>query len=210
MVVLDLLFMKYLPLLLVLLVACSGPVVDDATTAVGDDSGVMVNDGAKVADAPADTAAPSAVQKVKDFFGQGLALKCEYTVDEADSVGSGTTWVQGDKVRSEGSFESMGETANSLVVMKDDVVYMKNEEPSLDCDWIMYATEEADYEPMEVDEEFTLDQIEAEYADEYGLIDCGFAKAPSGAFDTPGKVCDFEEMMNAQMAAAGIDLSDYQ
>ncbi|MBR9702861.1 hypothetical protein GOV10_02405 [Candidatus Woesearchaeota archaeon] len=191
--------MKYLfvVLVLVLLVACRGPVVDDTMT-IGDDENVATNEGVE-------DKKPSAVQKVKDFFGEGLALKCEYVMEDSEVSGTFTSWMTSNKVRSEGSFEGI----DSLVIMKDDAVYMKNEEAEIDCDWIVYEVDEADYEPMDVDEEFTLAEFEAEYADEYGSIDCGFAKAPSGAFDTPGKVCSFEDMMANAMADAGFDMDDF-
>ena len=115
-----------------------------------------------------------------------------------------TAWMTATQSRVEGEYDGV----KSVMITTPEGMYMMNEDDSIDCDW--YFFEVADDPTMEApdfDEDFTIEELEAEYTDDHISMDCSAAKAPTGAFDTPGKVCSEEEMMEAMMG--DIDLGDY-
>jgi hypothetical protein len=131
----------------------------------------------------------------------GQPVHCTVTMNEEGMSYTSEMWFKGENMRVETSTSSGGEAYMGTVIIKNDVMYMSQQEgygmgEMEDCDWQMLDSKELEAcmpeseEPTETGT-FDVETYEAtpsEYHCEYGTF--GDEK-----FATPGKVCDLTQQL---------------
>ena len=129
----------------------------------------------------------------------GAPMKCIVTWG-GEAPGQYTIYVKGQKVRMEGTYQSMGHDVPYISIMKDNVAYMPATmmagAPGFEnCDWLSITSEEET-----TGGDTTITQP-VDYDTPPVSYDCNPDVFGEEKFATPGIVCDFQEMMQQQYAS---------
>ena len=132
----------------------------------------------------------------------GQPVYCTVTVKEEGMTATSKMWLKGENMRIESTSSMEGETYTSTIVMKNEVMYMSQQEGSYgmdgmeDCDWQLLDSKKLEAcmpESEEPSETGTFD-METYEATPYEYH-CEYAAFGDEKFATPGKVCDLTQQL---------------
>jgi len=130
----------------------------------------------------------------------GKSMKCNVSMtDENAPAMNMIYYVDGDNVRVESSFN--GQSMIAIQKGKDSYMEPSSMMGETDCDWLVMTQEEEVEEAGAPD--FDYKQFEA---DPNYKMECTFGSVDSKLFETSGKTCTTEEVMQGMMG--GMDLGD--
>jgi len=136
----------------------------------------------------------------------GKSMKCNVSMtDENAPAMNMIYYVDGDNVRVESSFN--GQSFIAIQKGKDSYMEPSSIMGETDCDWLVMTEEEGGSEEME-DVDFDYKKFEA---DPNYKMECTLGSVDSKHFETSGKTCTTEEVMQGMMGGmdlGGMDLGD--
>jgi len=136
----------------------------------------------------------------------GLPIECTFSSEEDGVKQEGVIKIHGASYRYDVEVEDESGSMSTVMVIKNDKVYM---DAGLlldamgmesECDWIVEDQDEEDYGASGGD----LGTSVSDYGwaeTPAGELSCGFGTFSDSVFDTPGKICTTDEVIEDMMAA---------
>jgi len=135
------------------------------------------------------------------LLASGQSGECTVVVTGAEYSGTTQLWFANGKARTETETTQGGETFTLTAIYKDGKTYSTLPDSAkvdffADCDWLEFSPEATqDYSDSGVE---TYSAPDMENVPETSF-ECRAATVPASKFDTPGKVCNMQEMIDEML-----------